>query len=571
MKQTKRIFAMAVSAILAVSSMTAMAADEVVITHHGVENGELTVTAENKGDASTILVLVLEKTDVVSADQNDITYGIRDAQVEAGKTATFTLTIPDSKNGVSSSGAYIIKVQDENDHTDSATFLYAVPADITAFVESLDGVAAGDRLSLFTNPANKAVLVTIGLDYDAFMAADPAVQQNAVDTLYNNGVATLNKDTFSDAFLSAFGLAVYNTGDKMSGLAALSPKYNGGAADTTLFPEVLSMMDPSYTTTQAFVDDFAVNYGLVTVNNASVSNMGQVLTAFKNETGKCATVIDNINNLGPLPKRTAAEYIVPQLNANPATTPEALEPVLAAAYNAAVGSVGGGAGGGAGGGVGGGFGGGFGSVDNTKDNQPGSVGAATGSGTYEDKVGESMVFTDLPGSHWAAESVRYLKAKGIVSGTGTGAFEPDRAVTREEFAKMLVAACGFAIENKDVDFDDVADGAWYIPYIGTAAEQGIVNGIGDNKFGIGQNITRQDMAVMVKRAMDAKKLTLNPYRAYDGFADEADIADYAKDAVKALYEAKIINGKDANSFDPAGNATRAEAAKIIYEAFKGGI
>ena len=568
MKQTRRIFAMAIAGMLALSSLGVaanagggggVAVKKVAITEYNTENGVLTVKAENKGEAKSILVMVLEKTDVQSNDQSDITYGIRDAEVAAGATATFTVAIPDSKNGKSASGAYIIKVQDGSENADAETFMYAVPADITAFVESVKGATAGDRLTLFTNPANKAVLVTIGLDYDAFVGADPTVQQNAVDTLYNNGVASLTKDNFSDAFLSAFGLAVYNTGDKAAGLAALSPKYDGQAADATKLAQVQSKMQPSYLTTAEFVADFALQYGLITVNNAAVSNMGDVLSAFSRATGKCTAVIGNILGLGPIPMRTAAEYIVPALNNSPATTETELNAVLGAAYSAALGGGQGGGGGSTGGG------GGFGSVGNTKDNQPSSVGSATGSGTYEEQVGTTKIFGDLASTHWAATSVKYLKNKGVVSGTDAGNFEPDRAVTREEFAKMLVVACGINTDGKSADFADMEENAWYLPYIGAAVEAGIVNGVGDNIFGVGQQISRQDMAVMVKRAMEATNMSLDTFRVYTEFADSDAIKDYAKDAVKALFEAKILNGKGENNFDPMGIATRAEAAKIIYE------
>ena len=74
---------------------------------------------------------------------------------------------------------------------------------------------------------------------------------------------------------------------------------------------------------------------------------------------------------------------------------------------------------------------------------------------------------------------------------------------------------------------------------------------------------------MAKRALDAGNVSLVKVKNYTAFGDETAFADYAKDAIQVLYEADVINGKGDNVFDPAGNATRAEAAKIIYEAFKG--
>ena len=72
---------------------------------------------------------------------------------------------------------------------------------------------------------------------------------------------------------------------------------------------------------------------------------------------------------------------------------------------------------------------------------------------------------------------------------------------------MIVLASGFALEGA-ADFTDAASDGWYLPYLGTAVEKGIVGGLGDGRFGIGMNISRQDMAVMVKRALDAKGIVL---------------------------------------------------------------
>ena len=131
---------------------------------------------------------------------------------------------------------------------------------------------------------------------------------------------------------------------------------------------------------------------------------------------------------------------------------------------------------------------------------------------------------------------------------------------------MIVIACGLTAEGDTVQFADAEDKAWYLPYISTATANGIVKGIDENIFGIGQNITRQDMAVMAKRALDSMDAEISKTRDYVTFNDEAGFADYAKDAFRELFEAGIINGKGENNFDPVGSATRAEAAKIIYEA-----
>ena len=81
-------------------------------------------------------------------------------------------------------------------------------------------------------------------------------------------------------------------------------------------------------------------------------------------------------------------------------------------------------------------------------------------------------------------------------------------------------------------------------------------------FGTGQNITRQDMAVMLYNALQYRNVNMTT----DGFKfdDDWQIADYAKPAVGALHAMGAINGVTETTFEPLGLATRAQAAKIIY-------
>jgi len=96
-----------------------------------------------------------------------------------------------------------------------------------------------------------------------------------------------------------------------------------------------------------------------------------------------------------------------------------------------------------------------------------------------------------------------------------------------------------------------------------AASAGIVTGKGDGSFGIGEKITRQDMAVMIARAKN-----LISENTTERFADDAEISDYAKMSVYAAKNAGIISGVGDNTFNPQGFATRAETAMVVYNAIK---
>lgn len=199
----------------------------------------------------------------------------------------------------------------------------------------------------------------------------------------------------------------------------------------------------------------------------------------------------------------------------------------------------------------------------------GNNGSSIGGGiTYNPTPGGGkeeikITFNDIDGVQWASEAILALADKGIISGKAENVFAPDDPVTREEFAKMLIGAMGLSDEEYgDNIFSDVSSDAWYAPFVNIANKYGIVTGRDDGTFGIGDNITRQDMAVMLYRALQSRGVNVN---ATDmTFDDGEDISDYAKDAVSALCNLGAINGVGDNKFEPMGTATRAQAAKVIY-------
>ena len=195
----------------------------------------------------------------------------------------------------------------------------------------------------------------------------------------------------------------------------------------------------------------------------------------------------------------------------------------------------------------------------------GSAGASavlplfTNTQAVNNESAENNLFTDMSGFSWAEEAVNSLFDAGIVSGRGDKKFAPADFVTRAEFVKLL---CGVIdIPEAFSEFSDVSDTDWFAPYVRRAAAAGIIFG-SDGKFNPNNNITRQDMAVIIARAL---KLEAN---GDIQFVDSADISDYAHNGVAALAENKIMQGAD-GCFAPKRNATRAEAAMVIYTIYKG--
>lgn len=194
-----------------------------------------------------------------------------------------------------------------------------------------------------------------------------------------------------------------------------------------------------------------------------------------------------------------------------------------------------------------------------------SIGGMGGTTTTQpnntNNTNNNKVFNDLDGYGWAETAVLNLYNKGIVSGTGSGGFEPSRGVTREEFCKMLCEAFGLTADALDVEFEDVNMGEWYAKYITIAYSKGIVNGMSEKHFGVGSLITREDMAVMILRAIKATGKNTSANKK--SFADSDKISDYAREAVEMLSAMGIISGVGDNRFAPADTANRAEAAVII--------
>lgn len=209
----------------------------------------------------------------------------------------------------------------------------------------------------------------------------------------------------------------------------------------------------------------------------------------------------------------------------------------------------------------------------TSYSQPSGSGGGSGGGSVPpiepteppvkepDKDG-AFAFCDLEDVSWAEDSINYLLSKRIIAENEEKRFYPNRFITREEFVKMIITAIGAEDLNADTDFQDVHKGSWFYSYVASAQKNGIVVGDDSGNFGVGQNITRQDMAVILSRT-----LTLAGYvQNYDGtalYADDDEISEYAKASIYNMRKLGIMNGVGENICAPHENATRAMAAKLI--------
>jgi len=225
-------------------------------------------------------------------------------------------------------------------------------------------------------------------------------------------------------------------------------------------------------------------------------------------------------------------------------------------------------GGNSGGGTGGGAGGISGAGAGTGNGSADKIGIEGVENQQDDKQQMPMdVYTDLDDFIWARNAIVGLTDRGILQGRSADRFEPGANVLREEFVKILVAAFNpESEEDNDISFADVKGGDWFYEYIKKAVNAGITQGYSNNVFGTGENITRQDIAVMIYRIAFSDVQPKNKDKV--PFADFSEVSDYAQDAVIVLYEKGIINGQGDGRFNPKASASRAEAAKMVYEVIK---
>lgn len=180
------------------------------------------------------------------------------------------------------------------------------------------------------------------------------------------------------------------------------------------------------------------------------------------------------------------------------------------------------------------------------------------------------IFADLADFDWAKEHIMALYNKGVIDGIGDKEFAPEQTVTREQFVKIASALCTMPEAPSDAGFEDVVSGSWYEKYVNGAKAISLISGKDEKTFGVGENITRQDAAVVLFNALKISKPEAVEGISIDelGFADSDSISAYALYAVSVLNKLGVINGDNNGYFNPTANATRAEAAVMINKVLK---
>jgi uncharacterized repeat protein (TIGR02059 family) len=188
-----------------------------------------------------------------------------------------------------------------------------------------------------------------------------------------------------------------------------------------------------------------------------------------------------------------------------------------------------------------------------------------GTGTYI-AIADPVAFSDME-KHWSSSDVAMMAGKRIVEGKTSRTFAPNQPITREEFAVFVAKALGLSGNSSAANFSDVRRTGSSAPYIGAAAEAGIVLGHPDGTFRPNQTITREEMAVMIHRALEYAGKQDPASSAQPGlltkFRDRQSISSWAQASVARAVYAGIIQGSTKDLFKPKDPATRAEATVML--------
>ncbi len=172
-------------------------------------------------------------------------------------------------------------------------------------------------------------------------------------------------------------------------------------------------------------------------------------------------------------------------------------------------------------------------------------------------------------THWARKDIEILAGREVIQGVAPYLFAPQNLVTRAQFCALLVRALGLPRETSgETSFADVPEEAWYAVEVHTAFDAGLVQGLGPTSFGPDRPITRQELAVLVARALGSlelgSELTPDDVAARLAvYSDAPAVAGWARDGVAQAITQGIIRGRTDTTIVPTGTATRAEAAVML--------
>ena len=177
-------------------------------------------------------------------------------------------------------------------------------------------------------------------------------------------------------------------------------------------------------------------------------------------------------------------------------------------------------------------------------------------------------FPDVDENDWFYDEVVYVYENGLMNGVENNQFAPNTATNRAMLATILYRLAGEPAVSGDLPFTDVESGTWYTDAVLWAAQNGIVNGLGEDTFAPMNTLTREQLVTMLYRYAEAEGYDVSAAADLSGYPDAGKVQPYAQDAMTWAVAEGIVEGMDGN-LNPAGHATRAQIATILMRFCEG--
>ena len=176
-----------------------------------------------------------------------------------------------------------------------------------------------------------------------------------------------------------------------------------------------------------------------------------------------------------------------------------------------------------------------------------------------------FAFTDVSEDDWFYDAVMFMYSKDLMIGVPANKFDPNGTLTRGMIVTILYRLAGEpSVDGLTNPFNDVAEELWYTDAIKWGADNGIVFGYGNGRFGPNDPVTKEQLAALIFRTQQAENTALANCGGIV-FDDIGNISDWALEAVNSLNEQGLFNDLPSTTFSPRSPATRAEVASIFYK------
>lgn len=187
----------------------------------------------------------------------------------------------------------------------------------------------------------------------------------------------------------------------------------------------------------------------------------------------------------------------------------------------------------------------------------------------EGKKTTTDVNTDY-NSHWAKNAIVECFNKGIFNDfANKTVFMPEKPTTRAEFVTALgrLMNINTAEFNKNI-FEDVDSNEFYTPFINWAASKKIVLGVDAKHFEPNKTLTREQMATIIVRLFRTYGYNFETNLMKPIYKDDKEISDWAKEEIYELTNIGIVQGNADSTFNPKGYLKRGELAELVLKLTK---